>query len=76
MGQQGKFGSAKEFFVFQNKRKIINLCKMILCSLEDAHEEGEISDKKFQRIRKRILDHGNDTIRELEENLESVNISF
>ena len=76
MGQQGKFGSAKEFIVFQNKRKIINLCKMILCSLEDAHEEGEISDKKFQRIRKRILDHGNATIREVEENLESVNISF
>ena len=76
MDKREKSDSAKDFIIFQNKRKIINLCKMILCSLEDAHEEGEMSEKKFQKMRKRILDYGNDTIRELEENLDSVNVSF
>jgi len=68
---------AKEFVKFQNKRKVLNLCKNFLFMLEDIQaESGVISDESFQRLRKRVLDHGNDTIREMEENLDSVKINF
>ena len=39
--------------------------------VEDLHNSGEIEEESFQRLRKRILDYGNDTIREIEENLDS-----
>jgi len=39
--------------------------------LEDLKEEGDnINDETFQRARKRVLDYGNDSIREIEETLE------
>ncbi len=60
----------KDFVFFQNKRKIINLCKFFLLSLEDIRDEYNMSDQVYEKNRKRILDYGNDTIRELEENLE------
>ena len=62
--------SAKDFVFFQNRRKIINLCKFFLLSLEDVRDDYDIPDEIYERNRKRILDFGNDTIRELEENLE------
>ena len=68
---------AKEFIKFQNRRKILNLSKNFLFLIEDIQaESGVISDETFQRMRKRVLDHGNDTIRELEETLDTVKINF
>lgn len=67
--EQGK-DSAKDFVLFQNKRKIINLCKYFLLSLEDVCDNHNIPKEIYEKNRKRILDFGNDTIRELEENLE------
>ena len=68
---------ARDFIKFQNKRKVLNLCKNFLFMIEDFQaESGVIPDEVFQRIRKRVLDHGNDTIREMEENLDSVKINF
>jgi len=68
---------AKDFIKFQNRRKIIGLCKNFLCTIEDIQsEKGVITDEQYQRVRKRVLDHGNDAIRELEEALESVRINF
>ena len=61
---------AQDFVIFQNKRKIINLCKYFLLSLEDVRDEYNIPEAAYEKHRKRILDFGNDTIRELEENLE------
>ena len=59
------------FFAFQTRRKITNLYKQFFFILEDLSAEGmKIPEETHQRIRKRILDLGNDCIRELEEYFE------
>ena len=62
--------TATDFVLFQNRRKIINLCKYFLLTLEDIRDDYDMPDEVYEKNRKRILDFGNDTIRELEENLE------
>ena len=58
----------ENFFSFQLKRKVTSLYKSFFFILEDLHSEGvKIPEESYKRIRKRILDQGNDTIRELEE---------
>ena len=56
----------RDFIKFHHRRKTINLCKSFLVLLEDSKDEV-LTDKKYQKIRKRVLDSGNDAIRELEE---------
>ena len=59
------------FFAFPTRRKITNLYKQFFFILEDLQVNGvKIPEETHQRIRKRILDLGNDTIRELEEYFE------
>ena len=61
----------ENFFSFQLKRKITGLYKTFFFILEDLQADGvKIPEEQHQRIRKRILDLGNDTIRELEEYFE------
>ena len=68
---------AKQFAIFQVNRKVTNLYKQFLFILEDLQEQGyNIPDEQFQRIRKRVLDPGNDCIRETEEYLESFDIDL
>ena len=68
---------AKQFAIFQVNRKVTNLYKQFLFILEDLQEQGyNIPDEQFQRIRKRVLDHGNDCIRETEVYLESFDIDL
>jgi nucleoid-associated protein YejK len=62
---------SKDFLRFQVNRKVTNLYKNFLFMVEDLYNSGEISEESFQRLRKRILDYGNDTIREIEENLDN-----
>jgi isoleucyl-tRNA synthetase len=70
-------GKTKDFLVFQLRRKIVNLYKNYLFILEDMKDAGyDIPEEEYQRIRKRILDYGNDTIREIEENLENFDIKL
>lgn len=65
----------KEYIIFHNKRKVVNLYKNFLIILEDLREDGyNISDEKYQRLRKRILDSGNDAIRQFEEELNNINL--
>jgi hypothetical protein len=65
----------KEFVLFQNRRKVINLYKNFLILLEDLKEDGyNISEEKYQRLRKRVLDSGNDTIRQFEEELNNIDL--
>ncbi len=67
----------KEFIVFHNRRKIINLCKNFLILIEDLKINNKsIPPEDFQKLRKRVLDYGNDTIREFEENLDNFDITF
>jgi hypothetical protein len=72
-----KGDSAKDFVTFQVTRKVTNLYKQFLFLLEDLQDQGyDIPDEVYQRMRKRILDHGNDTIREIEENLDKLDITL
>ena len=68
--------SPENFINFQSKRKILNLCKTFLILLEDSGAEKCLDKDKYQQVRKRVLDHGNDAIRELEEHLSNFNINF
>ena len=52
----------REFIKFHHKRKSINLCKSFLFLLEDL-KGASITEEKYQKIRKRVLDMGNDSIR-------------
>ena len=51
------------------------IASSFLVLLEDFKDEV-LTDDKYQKIRKRVLDNGNDTIRELEEHLDSFNITI
>ena len=65
----------KEYISFQNKRKVVNLYKNFLILIEDLREDGyNISEEKYQRLRKRVLDSGNDAIRQFEEDLNNINL--
>ena len=62
----------KDFIKFQNRRRTINLCKMFLVLFEDIKDsEDSISEEQYQKLRKRVLDYGNDSIREFEESVDS-----
>jgi len=66
----------KEFLQFQIRRKVTNLYKQFLFILEDVEQDRNNAKEHYQRNRKRILDFGNDTIRELEECLKNLEIKI
>jgi hypothetical protein len=69
--------SVKEFVRFQVNRKIIDLYKNFLVILEDLNDKQyNIPDKLHQNMRKKVLDYGNDTIRELNTYIDKVNIEI
>jgi hypothetical protein len=69
--------SAKEFLRFQCNRKITNLFKQCLILLEDLQNPTyNIPEVERQRLRKRILDFGNDARREMDEYFERFDIDF
>lgn len=60
----------KEYVTFQLRRKVTNLYKQFLFILEDIDNmKYNMSDEAYQKYRKRVLDYGNDTIREIEEDI-------
>ena len=70
-----KGNKEQDFIAFQVRRKVTNLYKNFLFILEDMQDSGhDIPEEVFQRARKRVLDYGNDTIREIEENLDQFDI--
>jgi hypothetical protein len=70
-------GKAKDFLNFQVNRKVTSLYKSFLFILEDLQDSGyNISDSVFQRYRKRVLDHGNDTVREINEVIEKLKVEL
>ena len=65
----------KDFLEFQINRKVKNLYKNFLFILEDLKAQGyDIDEDMYQRCRKRVLDQGNDTIREIEDYLNNFDI--
>lgn len=67
----------KEFLNFHIRRKVTVLFTTFLNQLEDLREDGlGVSDDKYQRVRKRVLDSGNDCIRDLEIMIDKLNVSI
>ena len=66
--------SINDFVSFQQKRKIINLSKQFLFILEDLRDSYNIEPQVYEKHRKRVLDYGNDSVRELNEYLEKFEI--
>ena len=65
----------QEYLNFQVKRKVTALFKNIFFLLEDLQKENkDFSKEKYDHIRKRILDYGNDTIREIQTDINQFNI--
>jgi len=60
----------KDYLKFQLRRKITGLFKNFFFLLEDLNLEEE----KYQKLRKRVLDYGNDAIREIEEDINKFDI--
>jgi hypothetical protein len=52
-------------------RDIKKLYLSFLYSLEDLKSQDKISDDEFQRMRKRVLDYGNNCYRNIEEELDN-----
>ena len=78
MSDEEKGNSLEEFVKFQINRKVINLYKSFFVILEDLQAQGflKMSSASYNRIRKKILDCGNDCIREVEEYLEKLDINI
>lgn len=65
-----------EYFRFQIERKIINLYKSFLIILEDQRQNRTINTEEYQNLRKKVLDLGNDAVRELKEHLDKVTLTL
>jgi|TARA_B100000131_G_scaffold291219_1_gene304613 hypothetical protein len=67
----------KGFVKFQVRRKITNLYKNFLFILEDLKDKKYYnSEEEYQKTRKRVLDLGNDLIRDIEETLDNVDVKL
>jgi hypothetical protein len=74
---KGVMSKEQEYLSFQVRRKITSLFKNYFIILEDViRENPSISQEKYNQIRKRILDYGNDTIREVEQDINQFKISL
>jgi len=57
----------KELYVFQIDRNYSSFYKNILFIFEELMDDDQISNDQYQRFRKRILDLGNDSSRQLKD---------
>jgi hypothetical protein len=62
-----------ESFVFRDVKK---LYLSFLYLVEDLRNENKISEEEFVRIRKRILDHGNNCARSIQEQLDNFDFTL
>jgi hypothetical protein len=60
-------------FIFRDIKK---LYLSFLYTLEDLKSEDKISEEEFNRLRKRVLDHGNNCYRNIEEQLNSFDFNL
>jgi hypothetical protein len=58
------------------KRSVTRLFLSFIYMLEDFVSEGKMTQEEFQRLRKRILDKGNNCIRDIETELENFDFLF
>lgn len=56
------------------RKSITRLFLSFIYILEDMVADGRVSDEEFQRLRKRILDSGNNTIRDIDTELKNFDL--
>jgi hypothetical protein len=65
----------KEYVLFQLHRKITNLAKNFLVTLEDTRDDINNSpDVLYARGRKKVLDQTNDLLREISEDFKKIDV--
>jgi hypothetical protein len=57
-------------------RDIKKLYLSFLYTLEDLESQNKINEEDFQRLRKRVLDHGNNCYRNIEEQLNNFDFNL
>jgi len=58
------------------KKSVTRLFLFFIYTLEDLVASGNMSQEDFQKIRKRILDYGNNTIRDIHNEIENFDFTF
>lgn len=58
------------------QKEIKKLYLSFLYSLEDLRNDNCISEDQFIKLRKRVLDHGNNCYRNIQEQLDSLDIKL
>lgn len=66
--------SPREYLEFKSRQHVSQLFKSLLFILEDLKESNRINEAEYAYVRKRILDVGNDKIREFKEELDKFEI--
>jgi len=64
------------FVIGAVSNEVKKLYLSVLYSAEDLQRQGKINDEDFQFLRKRILDYGNNAIRNLELQLDNFDFTF
>ena len=64
------------FVIGATSNEVKKLYLSVLYSAEDLARQGKISDDDFQFLRKRILDYGNNAIRNIEVQLDNFDFTF
>ena len=64
------------FVIGAVSNEVKKLYLSVLYSAEDLNRQGKIDDEDFQFLRKRILDYGNNAIRNLELQLDNFDFTF
>lgn len=64
--------SASDYLRFQINRQVKRLFKGFIVTIEDLKIRGNITDEDYILYRKRILDSGNECIREIEQDMDKV----
>ena len=64
------------FVIGATSREVKKLYLSLLYTIEDLKNKDKISEEDFQYTRKRILDYGNNCIRNMEEQLDNFDFTF
>lgn len=68
--------NVKNFIFGFIKKSVTRLFLSFIYILEDIVADGRMSDEEFQKLRKRILDYGNNTVRDINKELENFDFLF
>lgn len=68
--------NVKNFIFGFIKKSVTRLFLSFIYILEDIVADGRMSDEEFQKLRKRILDYGNNAIRDINKELENFDFLF